>query len=56
MAAVVKPRTGAFVLSAEKSEKFFSQHNHAADKIIARAMAHKTRAGMVDSANDDKKL
>lgn len=47
MSATVKPRTGAFVLRADKSKEFLSGEKNKADKTIARFMAHKPKAGVV---------
>ena len=54
MAVMAKPRTCAFTLNPAKSEKFFNQKEHTAEKALARAMAHKAKSGMVDSCKNGK--
>lgn len=47
MSATAKPRTGAFILQAEKSDKFFAQKENRSDKAINRFMAHRPKNGIV---------
>ena len=53
---MAKPRTGAFVLDSKKSKEFFANKENTADKAIARALAHETKAGVVDSRKNGNRI
>lgn len=56
MSAILKPRTGAFVLRADRSKEFFSQEKNKADKTIDRFLAHKPKDGIVNPFKNESKI